>query len=92
MLEDLGVLASYRKGLKVLGQNLGTALILYALQLILSVSLGLLLLAPLALSLLCCALWPLLWFVQGTFAAFFSTLWTLAWGQWTDNLSGQPIR
>jgi hypothetical protein len=82
MLEDLGVLASYRRGFEVLGNNLGTALILYLLQILLSIGMGILLLAPLALSLLCCALWPLLWFAQGTFAAFYSTLWTLAWQQW----------
>jgi hypothetical protein len=83
MLENLGVLDSYRRGFEVLGKNLGPALILYLIQITLSLGLGLILLAPLALSLLCCVLWPLLWFVQGSFAAYFSTLWTLAWNRWT---------
>lgn len=32
---------------------------------------------------MCCFLWPLLLLIQGTVAAFFSTLWTLAWKEWT---------
>ncbi len=84
MLENLDVLGSYRRGLEVLGGNLGPALVLYLVQVALSLVLGLALLLPLALSALCCFLWPLLWFVQGGFEAFYSTLWTLAWRQWTQ--------
>jgi len=90
VLEDLGVLRSYRRGAAVLGSNLGPALILYLLQIVLSIGLGIVLLAPLALSALCCVLWPLLWFGQGVFAAFYSTLWTLAWQQWILPRTASP--
>ena len=83
MLEDTGVWASYRRGGQVLGQNLGPALVLFVLQILLSIGIGLALLLPGILIALCCFLWPLLLFAQGTFAAFYSTLWTLAWNQWT---------
>jgi len=32
---------------------------------------------------LCCVLWPVLLLVQGAIASYFSTLWTLAWREWT---------
>lgn len=83
MLEDTGVWASYRRGGQVLGQNLGPALVLFVLQILLSIGIGLALFLPGILIALCCFLWPLLLFAQGTFAAFYSTLWTLAWNQWT---------
>ncbi len=83
MLGDLGVVASYRQGFEVLGANLGPSFILFLLQIAISVGVGLALFIPGALILLCCFLWPLLLLIQGTFAAFFSTLWTLAWNQWT---------
>lgn len=83
MLEDLGVIASYRRGFEVLGANLGPAMILFLLQVALSVVIGLALLLPGILIALCCFLWPLLLLIQGTVAAFYSTLWTLAWNLWT---------
>ena len=83
MLEDTGVWASYRRGGQVLGQNLGPALVLFVLQILFSIGIGLALLLPGILIALCCFLWPLLLLAQGTFAAFYSTLWTLAWNQWT---------
>lgn len=84
MLEDLSVWESYKRGFQVLGNNLGPAALLFMIQIAISLVMGLMLLAPLALSALCCLLWPVLWFVQGSFAAFYSTLWTLAWAQWTE--------
>lgn len=83
MLEDTGVFASYRRGFEVLGTNLGPAIILFLLQIALSIGISLALLLPGILIALCCFLWPLLLLVQGTFAAFYSTLWTLAWNDWT---------
>jgi len=84
MLEDTGVLASYRRGLEVLGANLGPAIVLFALQIAISIGIGLVMLfSGIILIALCCFLWPLLLLIQGTFAAFYSTLWTLAWNQWT---------
>ena len=32
---------------------------------------------------LCCLLWPLFLLIQGATAAYFSTLWTLTWREWT---------
>jgi hypothetical protein len=83
MLEDLGVFASYRRGLQVLGKNFGAALVLFILQVLLSAAVGLALFLPGILIALCCLLWPLLLVFNGTFAAFYSTLWTLAWIEWT---------
>ena len=83
MLEDLGVFASYRRGLQVLVTNFGAALVLFILQVLLSAAIGLALFLPGILIALCCLLWPLLLVFNGTFAAFYSTLWTLAWIEWT---------
>lgn len=83
MLEDRGVFASYRRGFEVLGDHFGQALVLFLLQIAISIGIGLLLLMPGILVALCCLLWPLFLLAQGTFAAFYSTLWTLAWNEWT---------
>ena len=83
MLEDRGVFDSYRRGFEVLGDHFGQALVLFLLQIAISIGIGLLLLMPGILVALCCLLWPLFLLVQGTFAAFYSTLWTLAWNEWT---------
>ena len=83
MLENKGVIDSYRRGLEVLGGNFGTALVLFLIQIAISITIGLILLVPGLIVALCCLLWPLLLLVQGTFAAYYSTLWTLAWNQWT---------
>ena len=34
-------------------------------------------------AILCCLLWPLLILIQGAISTYFSTLWTLAWREWT---------
>jgi hypothetical protein len=86
MLEDRGVIDSYRRGFEVLAENFGAALVLFVLQLVLGLVIGLVLLVPGIVVSLCCLLWPLLLLVQGTFSAYYSTLWTLAWSQWT----GEP--
>jgi hypothetical protein len=51
--------------------------------LLIQVGIGILVVLCLLLPALCCIFWPLWLLVQGTAAAFFSTLWTLAWRQWT---------
>jgi len=79
MLEDCGVFAAYRRGFEVLIANIGSALLLFLIQIGIAIASGLLLLLPA----LCCVLWPLLVLAQGVGAAYFSTLWTLAWNQWT---------
>lgn len=83
MLEDAGVFAAYRRGWDVLLENVGPALILFLLQIVISIGLGIALFLPGVLMTLCCVLWPVLLLVQGTMAAYFSTVWTLAWREWT---------
>jgi hypothetical protein len=92
MLENLSVWASYRRGLEVLGNNLGAVFVLFLLQIGISIVLGLVLFLPGVLIALCCFLWPLIWVAQGLFAAFYSTLWTLAWDQWTNPQPDQLTR
>ena len=83
MLEDRGVFASYRRGVEVLVENLGPALVLFLLQVAISIGLGIVLFLPGVITALCCLLWPVLLLVQGVIASYFSTLWTLAWREWT---------
>lgn len=83
MLEDLGVFAAYGRGFSVLIENFGQALLLFIIQIIISVAIGLAMLLPGIIMVLCCLLWPLLILIQGVIAAYFSTLWTLAWREWT---------
>jgi hypothetical protein len=83
MLEDLGVLASYRRGLEVLLDNFGQALILFLIQVGISIALAIVGFLPGIVLALCCILWPLLILIQGAIAAYFSSMWTLAWRDWT---------
>ena len=84
MLEDLGVVASYRRGFEVLADNLGSALILFLIQIAISIGLFIVLIVPGFLMALCCLLWPLLILAEAAFCAYFSTLWTLAWREWVE--------
>ena len=83
MLENLGVVDSDRRGYEVLSVNLGEALMLFLLQIVLSLVLGVLLFLPGLFVLLCFCLWPLLLALQGFMTAAVSALWTLAWRTWT---------
>jgi hypothetical protein len=83
MLEDLGVIASYRRGLKVLVDNVGPALILFLIQIVIGAVLGVALLLPGLIMVLCCILWPVLLLIRGAITAYFSTMWTVAWRDWT---------
>jgi hypothetical protein len=83
MLEGVGVLESYATGFRVLMRNFGPALILFLLQVAVSIILGIVLFVPGVILALCCVFWPVLLLFEGTMAAFFSTLWTLAWREWT---------
>jgi hypothetical protein len=83
MLEDLGVIASYRRGLNVLVENIGPALIVFLLQLVIGIMLAVALFLPGLIMVLCCILWPLLLLIQGAKVAYFSSVWTLAWREWT---------
>ena len=82
MLEDKGVVESYRRGWEVLTENLGPAVVLFILQLVINIVLGLIFFIPAILAAICCLLWPLLIFIQAAFMAFYSILWTLAWRDW----------
>jgi hypothetical protein len=86
MLENLGVIDAYRRGTSVLRANLGEAIILFLLQIVIFIVLGVLFLLGGFILVLCCFLWPLLLVVQGFISAFVSALWTLAWRTWT----GEP--
>lgn len=79
MLEDLGVISSYRRGFEVLADNLGTALILFLIQVAISIGFIVVMIIPGFLMAICCLLWPLLILVQAAFSSYISTLWTLAW-------------
>jgi hypothetical protein len=83
MLEDLGVIGAYRRGLNVLVQNIGPALILFLLQIVIGVVLFVGLFLPRVVMVLCCVLWPLLLLIRGAISAYFSSMWTLAWREWT---------
>lgn len=80
MLDGCGPFAAYRRGFSILVENIGSSLILFLVQMAVGITLGLVLLLPA----LCCLLWPLLLLPQGTAAAYFSTMWTLAWRLWTS--------
>lgn len=83
MLEDLGVVDAYRRGYEVLTANMGEAIMLYLLQIGISIVLGILLFLPGIFLLICFCLWPLLLALQGAISAAISALWTLAWREWT---------
>lgn len=83
MLENLGVIDSYRRGLTVLQGNLGEAVLLFLLQIAIFLVLGIALFIPGIIVVICCFLWPLLLIAQGAGSAFVSSLWTLAWRNWT---------
>jgi hypothetical protein len=71
-----------------LTRNFGPALVLFLIQIAVSVGIGIAMILPGIVMALCCLLWPLLILIQGAIAAYFSTLWTLAWRQWT----GQAVQ
>jgi hypothetical protein len=88
VLEDLGVFGSYGRGLRVLLDNFGPALVLFLIQIAIGIGIAVVGFLPGILAAVCCLLWPLLILVQGAIAAYFSTLWTLAWRRWTG-LNGE---
>jgi hypothetical protein len=83
VLEDLGVFAAYKRGWQVLIANIGPVIVLFVIQIGIGIALSLLFLLPGFLMALCCVLWPVLILIEGTKAAYFSTVWTLAWKEWT---------
>lgn len=93
MLEGLGVLDSYRRGVEILVDNLGSALVLFLFQIAVTVVMTILLIVPGAVLALCCLFWPVLLLFQGAVTAYFSTMWTLAWQEWTSMapVAGGPL-
>jgi hypothetical protein len=89
MLEGLGVFDSYARGFEVLRQHLGPAIVVFLIQVGIGLGLGALLLVPTV----CCILWPLVIVANGGITAFFSTVWTLAWREWTGRKGrvGEPV-
>ena len=86
MLEGLGVLDAYRRGIEVLVANLGSALLLFLIQFAAIIVMFILLIVPGLILALCCLFWPIIVLFQGAVTAYFSTMWTLAWREWT----GEP--
>ena len=71
MLEDLPVLASYSRGWEILASNLGPALMLFVIQVGLSIALAVVFFVPGVIMSICCFFWPLLLLVQGAVTAYF---------------------
>jgi len=83
ILEDCKVIESYRRGWEMLRGNVASAVLLALLHIVAGSVIGSLLFVPEMLSMLCFAVVPLLWIVEGIEKTFFITMWTLAWREWT---------
>lgn len=88
MIEGRGAWAAYKRGWAVLWGHVGSALLLFLIQIGVSLALGVVTFLPNVVLVLCCIGWPILLLVQGAIAAYFSTMWTLAWRRWTDRPVG----
>ena len=84
MLEDHDVISAYKRGFEVLGDHLGPAVILFLIQVAISIGIGVMMLIPGILIALCCLLWPLFILIEAAFTTYYSTLWTLAWNDWVS--------
>jgi hypothetical protein len=83
MIEGLGVFDAYKRGLSVLFGNIGSAILLLLIQIAIGIVVGLVTVLPVMFMALCCIFWPVLLLLQGGIAAYMSTMWTLAWEEWT---------
>ena len=83
MLEKTGVFDSYRRAWRVISDNLGEAVLLVVIQIGLGILLAVFGFLPGLMIALCCILWPLLLIIGGAISAYVSSLWTLAWREWT---------
>jgi hypothetical protein len=97
MLENEDVFGSYGRGWAVLRENLGPAVLIFLIQIGLTLAIGIamLIISPL-LCCLCVAGILIGLAVDGTIESYFSTLWTLAWRQWTGRApvmvpAGEPV-
>jgi hypothetical protein len=93
MLEDLDVFGSYGRGWAVLKENLGPAIIIFLIQVVIGFLIGMaMLVASPLLICLCLLIIPISLIVNGGVAAYFSTLWTLTWRRWTGrDVPGEPV-
>jgi hypothetical protein len=83
MLEDTGVFDSYSRAWGVLRDHLGEAIVVALIHVGAQIGLAIVLIIPSLVMAFCCLLWPLAWALSGAIVAYFSTMWTLAWRQWT---------
>ncbi len=90
MLEDSGVLESYRRGWRAARANSGSALILLGFTLAAQTALGSAIGLIRGLAVICAAGLPLLWLINGTMRAYFIILWTLAWRSWVSAPEADP--
>lgn len=86
MLEGTGVLESFGRGWNVLFDNIGPVIVFVLIRL----AIGIVLFLPTAIVSLCCLLWPILLVLQGAVTTYFSTVWTLAWREFTGTASAEP--
>lgn len=86
ILEGMGVFEGYSRGASILWDNFGSALLIFLMQIGISLVLGLLLFVPGLILAFCFLFWPLYLVFQGFMIAFFSAVWTRAWQQWTGAL------
>jgi hypothetical protein len=97
MIEDTGVIESYRRGWEVIVANFGSVIVLFLIVIAIWVGVGAALLVPRIFigicPLLCCFSWPLSIAISAAFTTYFSAVWTLAWRAFTglSGKSGEPL-
>jgi len=82
VLEDRRAVDSFRRGWAVLRAHIGPFVVLLAGQVIAAVLVGWLLHLPRLISPVLIVLQPVNWGIGGTLVAWFSSMWTVAWGGW----------
>ena len=83
ILEDAGVFEAYGRSFEVVKENIGQIALLILLQIGIGVVSAIVLFPIGLISSLCCLLFPVMWVIQGAFETYYSTMWTLAWRDWT---------
>jgi len=83
MIEDATVFEAYGRGWQVLRDNIAEVILLFLIQVGIRIVLVLVLFWPGLIMVACCFLSPFLLVIEGAIKSYFSTLWTLAWREWT---------
>ena len=92
MLEDTTVFDSYGRGWQVIRDNFGEVFVLFLLRIAIGIVLFLFLFMPsMFLACLCCIGWIALLLINGAIEAYYSTVWTLGWREWTGKGSDLPV-